>query len=73
MNYNKAMNNTPYDDYSDLRIKKEEETPWMGFEDSKLNSDDYATLVRQKLQGLSLTEIYHIISTCQYLQSSYEK
>ena len=68
-NHNEAISKTS-SDYSNLSIKEDEEKPWIGFGDGNLNSDAYAAFVRQKLPGLSLTEVYYIIPTRQYLQSS---
>ena len=46
-NYNEAISKTS-SDYSNLSIKEDEEKPWAGFGDGELNSDTYASLVRQR-------------------------
>jgi len=46
-NHNEAISKTS-SDYSNLSIKEDEEKPWPGFGDGELNSDAYASLVRQR-------------------------
>ena len=46
-NHNEAISKTS-SDYSNLSIKEDEEKSWAGFGDGELNSDAYASLVRQR-------------------------
>ena len=46
-NLNEAISKTS-SDYSNLSIKEDEEKSWAGFGDRELNSDVYASLVRQR-------------------------
>jgi hypothetical protein len=55
-NHNEATSKTS-SDYSNLNVKEDEEKPWAGFGDGKLNSDSYAALVRQRSRFQILTEV----------------